>query len=85
MKKSSRMEIEYQSYNLNGTQFGDLEIGDVFRLVDKNRLYIVVRMLAGTLRMQQGVSLDNGGRITINEQTPCVQVKVICSWVDMKP
>lgn len=85
MKQSSRMSIEYQSHNRNSIPFGELEVGDVFRMFDENRLYMVIRMPPDALVIYQGVCLDNGGRRVFNVHTACIQVKMVCSWVDMQP
>lgn len=85
MNKSSRMSIEYKLGDTTTIQFGELEIGDVFHVIGEDRLYMVMQVPSCARPIKQSVSLDNGGRRAFNEHTACVQVKVICSWVNMQP
>lgn len=82
MKQSSRISIEHKRKN-NITKFGELEIGDIFRTMGDNRLYMMVQMPPGAIVLKQGICLDDGDRRTFNEYMSVVQVKAIVTWVDM--
>lgn len=84
MKKSSCMDIESESSRAPTIQFGNLGIGDVFRLVSEGLPYMVVAMLPDDIPERQGVNLRTGGRRIFNIRANCVQVKMTCSWVDMQ-
>ena len=85
MKVDSRMDIKHNGQNKVVIQFRDLDTGDVFRLVDERQLYMVIQMPSHVAIRAQGVNLSNGERRVFSKHTTCAQVKMVCSWVDIKP
>lgn len=82
--KNSSMIIE-RAFNPTVTiHFIDLEIGDVFRPVEEERLYMTMCMPMDSDISKQGLCLSSGGRRIFNDQAECVQVRVTVKWEDMK-